>query len=143
MTFEDVENRLPQGFHDATIESLSFDFSERRLRLVFDLLVKYDETSTKTVLRLGEFIVNGVLLFAVNPCTSSAIQAKPQRGSKSVLTVFKLKKELPVNFELNKSVLNRAGLTTTFFVGDGNDFFDIVVSYQTTEFRWINEERMI
>jgi len=143
MTFEDVENTLPQGFHDASIESLSFNFSERKLRLAFDLLVKYDEASTKTVLRFGEVIAKGVSLFAVYPCSTSTTQIKPHRGDKSSLTVFKFKKGLPDSCKVNKSALNDAGTTATFFIGDGNDFFDMAVSYQTTEFRWINEERTI
>lgn len=67
MTLEDLDNALPNGFHDATISDLARNFENATLRLKIDVLVGLpsDPPGEADRYRAGELIFHGVLFCVI------------------------------------------------------------------------------
>jgi hypothetical protein len=141
MTLEDIEQQLPEGFHDASLDNLEFDMKNAILKLQFELLV---EGLPKTILRLGECTIKNVSFFSASPYIlfmPEKKSANPDR--KWELTVFNLKKGIPEDFKMDMTLLNKSHSTSTLLLGDEKTWFNIIVSYETVDFKWIGEARTI
>ena len=67
MTFEQLEKRLPNGFHDAAIREINFDFLGRSVVVGMDLLTGGPDAPQPELYRPGRLRVAPVYLFFVEP----------------------------------------------------------------------------
>lgn len=57
MTFEELEQTLPQGFHDAQLKSLSLDYVKKEIRIEIDFVVGVNLKSHSMEFRSAEVLV--------------------------------------------------------------------------------------
>jgi hypothetical protein len=67
MTFEELEQKLPNGFHDAAIREINFDFIGRSIVIGIDLLAGGPDDSHPELYRSGRLRVAPVYLFFIEP----------------------------------------------------------------------------
>jgi hypothetical protein len=67
MTFEELEHRLPNGFHDAAIREITFDFIGRSAEIGMDILTGGPVDSNPELYRPGTLRVAPVYLFFIEP----------------------------------------------------------------------------
>lgn len=67
MTFKEIEEKLPNGFHDARIRSIDMDFVRRCLSLRMDLLVGQPDSQNPDGYRPGTLSVRSASLFFLEP----------------------------------------------------------------------------
>ena len=67
MTFEELEHKLPNGFHDAAIREITFDFVRRSVEVGMDLLMGGPDEPDPELYRPGKLRVAPVYLFFIEP----------------------------------------------------------------------------
>jgi hypothetical protein len=67
MTFEEVERKLPNGFHDAKIRSISADFINRSITLGMDLHAGTPADPDPERYRPGTLSIASLCLFFIEP----------------------------------------------------------------------------
>jgi hypothetical protein len=67
MTFEELEDKLPNGFHDAAIREINFDFIGRSVALGMDLLTGGPDDPNPEVYRPGRLRITPIYLFFIEP----------------------------------------------------------------------------
>ena len=67
MTFEELEQKLPNGFHDAAIREITFDFIGRSVVVAMDLLTGVPDDPHPELYRPGKLRVAPVYLFFIEP----------------------------------------------------------------------------
>ena len=67
MTFEQLEQNLPNGFHDAAIREINVDFIARSVVVGMDLLVSGPNDADPEVWRPGTLKLSPAYLFFVEP----------------------------------------------------------------------------
>ena len=65
MTFEELEHRLPNGFHDAAIREIGLDFKERSAVIGFDMLTGGPDDPDPELYRPGTLRMAPVYLFFI------------------------------------------------------------------------------
>lgn len=133
MTIEEIENNLPEGFHDANLEAFVLDLQNMLLKLSFNLLIGYDESNDKTIYRRGEVLVRNVSFFNVSP-----YMALPM--GKIAGTVFNISNELPVDSGIPIELIKQSKWVADLYVGDAPSFFDVSFGYESAEFTWTGKE---
>jgi len=67
MSFEELERKLPNGFHDAAIREIIFDFIGRSVVIRMDLLTGGPDATDPELYRPGRLQVAPVYLFFIEP----------------------------------------------------------------------------
>jgi len=67
MTFEELAEKLPNGFHDSKIREIKVDFVARSVSVCMDLLVGLPHTSTPEGYRAGTLKLEPTYLFFIEP----------------------------------------------------------------------------
>lgn len=67
MTIKEIEDSLPNGFHDALIRKIQLDFEERLLTIELGLLVDLPEDNVQCQYRNGTLRVFPLYLFFADP----------------------------------------------------------------------------
>ena len=67
MTFEELDNALPNGFHDAKMREISLDLISPLITIKMDLLVGLPNTPDPDAYRQGTINVVAPCLFVVDP----------------------------------------------------------------------------
>jgi hypothetical protein len=67
MTFDELEQKLPNGFHDAAIREINFDFIGRSAVIGMDLLTGRPDDPHPEAYRLATLRVAPVYLFFIEP----------------------------------------------------------------------------
>ena len=67
MTFEELEQKLPNGFHDDAIREINFDFIGRSIVIGIDLLAGGPDDSDPELYRFGRVRVVPIYLFFIEP----------------------------------------------------------------------------
>ena len=67
MTFEELDQELPNGFHDSKIRAISADFVGRSIQLKMDLLTGLPDTANPEEYRAGTLAVISPHLFFLEP----------------------------------------------------------------------------
>jgi hypothetical protein len=67
MTFEELEHRLPNGFHDGAIREIGFDFIGRSAVMAMDILTGGPDDLNPELYRPGRLRVTPVYLFFIEP----------------------------------------------------------------------------
>lgn len=129
MTMEEIEKQLPQGFHDANLESFELDLSNMSAKLSFNILIGYSKRDDKTIYRRGEIFIKNVSFFNTSPYV--AIPKEKTTG-----TVFNVSTKLPDSSAIPSELIKRAKFIANLYVGDTPSFFDLSVGYESAEFAW-------
>lgn len=66
MTFQDLENTLPNGFHDAKLKRLSIDYAERLLTMQMEILVGTPDVQNEEEYRSVTLSVTGLYFCVVD-----------------------------------------------------------------------------
>jgi hypothetical protein len=67
MTFEELEQKLPNGFHDAAIREINFDFIGRSVVVGMDLLTGVPDAPNPEMYRPGRLRLAPIYLFFIEP----------------------------------------------------------------------------
>lgn len=67
MTFEELSDQLPNGFHDAMIRNMSVDFVAKRIRIEMELLIGMPHTANPEGYRDGTLTLVTPYLFFIEP----------------------------------------------------------------------------
>lgn len=67
MTFEEIEAKLPNGFHDAAIRGIDVDFIGRSVVVALDLLTGTPDDARPELYRPGRLRMTPVYLYFVEP----------------------------------------------------------------------------
>jgi hypothetical protein len=67
MTFEELEHNLPNGFHDAAIREINFDFIGRSVVVRMDLLIGGPDDADPELCRPGTLRLKPAYLFFIEP----------------------------------------------------------------------------
>jgi len=67
MTFEELEQSLPNGFHDATLLQVSLDIVERHATVKISVHVSADGDQDQELYRVGILEAKSVSLFFMEP----------------------------------------------------------------------------
>jgi hypothetical protein len=79
VTFQDLEDSLPNGFHDAKLKSVSIDYVERLLTMQVELLVGTPEAEDRDEYRSATLIASGLYFYVIDPPDSKYPFATKQR----------------------------------------------------------------
>lgn len=138
MTLEDIEQQFPQGFRDAILENLEFNAVIGVLTLKFNIWLEHDRVSNTETWRKGKVVFREVSFFTISPhCLVSADGYNSTL--KRQIVVYDLVKGLPEDLTRDKSLPNKNQLASCFFMGDGQMFFRLPISYMDAEFKWAGE----
>jgi hypothetical protein len=67
MTFNELDSKLPNGFHDAEIRSISADYPSGSLRLGMNLWVGDLDGPNKEEYKSAELLVTGLYFYSIDP----------------------------------------------------------------------------
>lgn len=139
MTFAEIENTLPNGFHDAQLLSMSSDFVRHELRLVINADISAPDDGGSVHYRTAHVLVQGLAFLtcefpdpAYKPWTENEggldVQGCDTRNEPKLLASFP--SEL-------LAAIPEGMFVYTFFIGDWNTF--IHLAGKSAEFQWADE----
>lgn len=67
MTFDELEQSLPNGFHDAAIREITVDFIRRSVTVSIDLLTGHPSSPDPESYRAGRLQIAPIYLFFIEP----------------------------------------------------------------------------
>ena len=67
MTFEQLEDLLPNGFHDAQIEKVAVDYAQRSASIVMQLLIGTPDSIDRDEYRRATLNISGLGYVAIEP----------------------------------------------------------------------------
>src|SRR5215467_15526997 len=83
MTLKEIDEILPNGFHDAEIANLQWNFRENLVLLDIDFWVATDD-SNREKRRLGSLELRGITFLVIDPPNLQPLDRKPYRGEGSL-----------------------------------------------------------
>jgi hypothetical protein len=131
MTFEELDQRFPNGLDDAEISGLTVDYRERTARLQMNMRGNLPDSPDAKEYRPATLTVRGFYYFSIE-----APDADHLHSQDSKITVDGLPED-PVNFPLFerlKSNLPVGAFCCRLFVHDWNSFIHIAA--KDAEFLW-------
>jgi hypothetical protein len=135
MTFEDLEQQLPNGFHDALIKRIVFDFQHRAIRFDMDVWVGELRGPDQEQRRRATVNLASPYFCGIEP-PAPDYKFMPERGSVSI-------DGDPIKQGQNQQVdqvlcrLPTGAKAYRFFVYDWNSF--IYVAAQEVELAWADD----
>ncbi len=123
MTFEELDEKLPNGFHDAKIHAINVDFAGRRVVIRMGLLTGLPETESPEGWRAATLTVQPAYLSFIEPPDASypfMPQGRPLNVDGSPVTMAQgaaIDELLPI--------LPKGATTFRFFLEEWNSFFYI------------------
>ena len=133
MTIEEIEQTLPNGFHDASLEKLNVDYDKREAKL--EILVDVGDPESpreelKETNRKGILTLSGLLFCVIEPPDSRYPYQKAKGlwlSGTGLVESAKLSTKLP-------EPLPKGVFANYFFVRDWNSF--IIVAAADARFDW-------
>jgi hypothetical protein len=132
MTFEELEESLPNGFHDATIRWIKSDFISRSLTIGMELWVGLTDSPNPEEYRTGTLLVDPFYLFFVEP-PHPTYGFMPD-GSPIIVDGDPVKLGQNPNVDRLLSVLPEDATAYRFFVIDGNS--SLFIAGRSVAFWW-------
>lgn len=136
MTFEEIENSLPNGLHDAEVHRLTVDYAKRTLTAELDVWVgdADDPPDRLETYRAARIDVEGLLFLIMEP-------PDPKYPfDKSVnLTIDGCDKRESLNAELLNSIPGN-GFFRSFWVREWNAFIHLAGA--NARFSWVDDARV-
>ena len=136
MTLEEIENKLPNGFHDAFLEHMDFDMANLTLILQLMVWVPITVSGDNEAPQRCEIKITNVSLLFISPYLPAI---KKQQQGLSATEIFSLKKGIPDNCKFDRALINKNHFSYSFYIGNSDSFADIVIGAENAEFRWIGE----
>jgi hypothetical protein len=123
MTFKELEQMLPNGFHDAKIQQVTIAYAEHSATIVMHISFGTPESANPDEYRQGTLRIDGLCYFAVDPPDPTY----PFLGVRSPINVSGYPED-PAKFAVLKDLLSVMpnGVTCyRFFVHEWNSFVHI------------------
>jgi hypothetical protein len=137
MTFEELEDRLPSGFHDAAIREIKFDFIACSATVSMDILTGGPDDHDSELYRPGKLRVTPLYLFFIEPPDPKY----PFFPDGSHLRVDGDSVKVGQNTQVDRllQTLPQNAATYRFFMAKWNSF--LYVAGGDVEFSWDDGER--
>ena len=136
MTFEELDQELPNGFHDAKIRSVRVDFVARSIVMGMDLLAGLPDTRDPESYRPGTVSVTQAHMFFLAPPDPNypvALHGAPVSASG---VSVKCGDDAKVGALLQR--IPQDSTAFVFFLDDWNSY--LYVAGTTVQFSWDNDE---
>ncbi len=133
MTFEELDQRFPNGFDDAEITGLSSDYRNRTATLEMNLRGNLPDSPDSQVYRRATLTINGFYYFSIEPPDPDHLF---HSDASSKITVDGLPED-PQKFPLFahlKPALPQTAFCCRFYVHDWNSF--IHIAGKEAQFSW-------
>lgn len=129
MTIDDIENTLPNGFHDAVIRKLDIDYTKREGSLVIEVNAGNIEDD-QVCRRIGKLTLTDIVFFVIEPPDPNYPYKKSDGlwiASSGLVNSLKLPTRLP-------NLQPCDGFAHYFFINDWNAF--IYLAAMDANFEW-------
>ena len=123
MTFEELDERFPNGFDDATITLITIDYGRRSARLDFGLRCNLPESRDRDVYERGVLSLRGIYYVSIEPPDADHL-LWPDREKITVDGLPEDSHAFPLFAQL-ESRLPAGAFCCRFFVHDWNSFIHI------------------
>ena len=136
MTFEELDERFPNGFDDAEIMSVRIDYLTREGKLILSLRGNWPESPNRDEYRQAELSLYGLYYFSIEAPDPDRLFYPEQFK----LTVDGLPED-PEQFPLFKrlqSKLTPSAFCCRFYVHDWNSFIHLAA--RDARFSWVDDE---
>ena len=136
MTFEELDQRFPNGFDDAEISRLSLDYRNQTAALHLNLRGNLPDSPNSDQYRGATLVLNGLHYFSIEPPDRDHLSW----SGRSKITVDGLPED-PQSFPLIEHVkptLPVGAFFCRFYVHDWNSF--IHVAADDAQFSWVEDE---
>jgi hypothetical protein len=134
MTFEELDQRFPNGFDDAEITNLTIDYRNRIAILHLNLRGNLPDSPNSQDYERAVLTVNGFYYFSIEPPDPDHI-SYPQHSKITVDGLSEDSRDFPL-FEHLKPTLPIDAFCCRFYVHDWNSFIHIAA--QNAEFSWVS-----
>jgi hypothetical protein len=137
MTFEELDERFPNGFDDAQISSLAVDYGNRSVTLQLNLRGNLPDAPDADEYRRAVLTASGFYYFSMEP--PDADHLFYPHHSKIVMDGYAEDASTFPLFDHLKPTLPRGAFCCRFYVHDWNSFIHLAA--REAQFSWIDEER--
>ena len=134
MTFEELDQRFPNGFDDAEITSLTLDYQDRTAKLQLNLRGNPPDGPNRDEYQQAVLLLNGFYHFAIEPPDADYLWY-PQR-SIQVNGYAEDASQFPL-FEHLKPKMSGDAFCCRFYVHDWNSFIHIAA--KDAQFSWVED----
>ena len=118
MTIDDIEQSLPNGFHDSTITSVHVNYAQRTAEIDMQVLVSGPDSADKEEYRPVKLSISGLLYFVIEPPDHPYTSSEPWVADGGSSEVTEPASQLP-------KPLPAGAFTYWFFVNDWNSFIHV------------------
>jgi len=134
MTFEELDETLPNGFHDAKIVRVAIDYAERSAILIMQLLVGMPDSADPEEYRKATVKITGLCYYSIEPPDPNY----PFLRGGTPIGVAGYPEDSAAFAALNAllSVMPKGVDCYRFFVHDWNSF--IHVAAEEVHFEWVD-----
>lgn len=132
MNFDELDHKLPNGFHDSKIRKIGLDFVGRSITLSMDLLVGLPDTPSPESYRAGTLILTAPYLLFIEP-PDPHYHFVP-RGSAMKVDGDSVKPGQSAGLDRLVPALPRDSTIYRFFFEDWNSF--LYLAGAAVEFSW-------
>ncbi|MHB8755298.1 MAG: hypothetical protein ACYC92_10145 [Candidatus Acidiferrales bacterium] len=134
MTFEELDQRFPNGFDDAEITSLTLDYQDRTAKLQLNLRGNEPDSPNRDEYQQAVLLLNGFYYFVIEPPDADHLWY-PQR-SIQVNGYPEDANQFPL-FEHLKPKVSGDAFCCRFYVHDWNSFIHIAA--KDAQFSWVGD----
>ena len=135
MTFEELDQRYPNGFVDAEITSLILDYQNRTATLYLNLRGNSPDSPDRNVYERAVLIAREFYYFSIEPPDPDHL-FYPKRSRIEVNGYSEDPSQFPL-FEQLKPKLSAGAFCCRFFVHDWNSFIHIAA--RDAQFSWVED----
>lgn len=144
MTWAELDNTLPNGFHDSAIKSLSIDYEHRTLRLEVSLKVgdPNGHREQRDDVRDAQIGISGVAFFVVDPPSSDAYHDFKSPGELWISDAYETRSIPAFTKTIYKELLEAVPPETfvqSFFVREWNSYLHIAAT--DCAIKWVGVAR--
>jgi hypothetical protein len=144
MTWAELDNSLPSGFHDSALKRLSIDYDRRTLRLEVSLKVGDPDgpREQRDDVRDAEIDISGVVFFVVDPPSSDATYDFRTPGELWITDGYATRSIPEFTKAIDKSLLDAVpteAFVQSFFVHDWNAYIHIAA--RDCAMKWVGIAR--
>ena len=132
MTFEELDQRYPNGFDDAEITSIAISYRTRTAAIELNLRGQQPESSASQIYRPGLLTIQGFYYFSIEPPDIDHLH-QTARPLIQVDGLSEDPREFPL-FERVKPNLPAGAFSCRLFVHDWNSFIHIAA--RDAQFSW-------
>ena len=137
MTFEELDERYPNGFVDAEILSVSVDYRKRSAILLLSLRGNPPDAPNADEYREATLSLDGFYYFSVEPPDGDHL-FYPRQSSVQMSGYVEDADKFPL-FEQLKPTLPADAFCCRFYVHDWNSFIHLAA--RDTQFSWVGDRR--